>query len=386
MSTDPSEPRAPGPGNGLPDDELSYWLALVRAPGIGPARFAALLGHSGSARRLFEDTGPPLKLDPETLEYLRRPAWAAVETDLRWRDEAPQQRHILVLDDPRYPQRLRQISDPPPVLYVQGDPTALSWPQLAVVGSRNPTTPGERTAREFAAHLAAGGLGITSGLAQGIDAAAHRGALDSDGISVAVLGTGPDRVYPARHRELAHEVGAAGALVSEFPPGAGPRAEHFPRRNRVISGLSVGTLVVEAAMRSGSLITARHALEQGREVFAIPGSIHNPLARGCHALIRQGAKLVETAGDVIEELGGLAPPPCPQAASEAAPEPEAASLEQLQLLEIMGFEPTSIDELVSRSGLTPEAVSSMLLILELRGYVTSCPGGRYARGDKEAPR
>ncbi|HKJ08097.1 MAG TPA: DNA-processing protein DprA, partial [Gammaproteobacteria bacterium] len=200
----------------------------------------------------------------------------------------------------------------------------------------------------------------------------------------AVLGTGPDRVYPAAHRELAHEVAAQGALVSEFAPGTTPRPEHFPRRNRLISGLSLGTLVVEAALRSGSLITARHAVEQGREVFAIPGSIHNPLARGCHALIRQGAKLVETADDILEELGSLAAAQSPPAPGQAPEQPVGLTEEYTQLIEYMGYDPVSIDQLVQASGLTAEAISSMLLILELRGYVTCGPGGRYVRTEYEA--
>jgi DNA processing protein len=275
---------------------------------------------------------------------------------------------------------LREIPTPPPVLFVRGDPALLSRPQLAIVGTRNPTASGRRTAREFAAHLAGAGLVITSGLALGIDAEAHRGALEQ-GWTVAVMGTGPDRLYPARHRELARQIAEQGALVSELPPGTPPNAENFPRRNRVISGLSLGTLVVEAATQSGSLISARLAGEQGREVFAIPGSIHNPMARGCHALIRQGAKLVETGADILEELGPLAatvttPDPHPRdipTSPAVSPDPEHAAL-----LALLGESPTAIDTLVERSGLTAEAVSSMLLIMELQGYVASA-GGFYTR-------
>jgi DNA processing protein len=267
-------------------------------------------------------------------------------------------------------------------LYVHGNVAALHTPQLAIVGSRNPSAGGQETAHAFAAHLASVGLTITSGLALGIDAASHAGALDSSGTTVAVMGTGLDRVYPARHRELAHEiVSGGGALVAEFPVGTGPRPENFPRRNRIISGLSLGTLVVEAAPRSGSLTTARHAVEQGREVFAIPGSIHNPLARGCHALIRQGAKLVETAADVLEELGVFIEH-APQTSSPLpAASPDTPSSEQSQLLDYMGFDIITIDQLVARSGLTAAAVSSMLLILELDGRVVSQAGGRYVRNE-----
>ncbi len=214
-------------------------------------------------------------------------------------------RHLITLHDARYPTLLREIDDAPPMLFIQGDPTILNLPQIAIVGSRNPSASGRQTATDFAHFLASAGLAITSGLADGIDGAAHQGALETKNSTLAVTGTGLDRVYPAKHRELAHRIAEQGALISELPPGTPPIPANFPRRNRIISGLSLGTLVVEAAQKSGSLITARLATEQGREVFAIPGSIHNPLARGCHALIRQGAKLVETAGDILEELAPL---------------------------------------------------------------------------------
>jgi DNA processing protein len=252
--------------------------------------------------------------------------------------------------------------------------------QLAMVGSRNPTPGGVRTATDFAAHLARAGLVITSGLALGIDAASHAGALEAGQPTIAVMGTGLDRVYPGSHRELAHRIAEQGALVSEFPVGSQPRPENFPRRNRIISGLSLGTLVVEAASRSGSLISARCAADQGREVFAIPGSIHNPLARGCHALIRQGAKLVETAGDVVNELGALAlAGTLQEVANPAAAEAPALDPEYATLLDAIGFDPVPVDVLVATCGLTPAEVSSMLLQLELRGFVASSPGGLYNR-------
>ncbi|WJW75619.1 DNA-processing protein DprA [Thiohalobacter sp. IOR34] len=361
------------------EEELLAWLRLWRAPGIGSATFRRLLDLASPAELL---AGPPAELPPELREALRRSDPGAAEADLRWR-EAPG-RHILTLHDPAYPALLKEIPDPPPLLFVQGDPGWLSAPQLAVVGSRNPTAGGIQTARDFAACLARTGLLITSGLALGIDSAAHRGALQAGGATLAVTGTGPDRVYPARNRELAHSIAGQGALVTEFPPGTGPRPENFPRRNRIISGLSLGTLVVEAAPRSGSLITARLATEQGREVFAIPGSIHNPLARGCHALLRQGAKLVETAADILEELGPLAGTLQASAtAAETAPQRDAGlSDDQQALLESLGYDPVSVDQLVERSGLTAEAVSSMLLILELDGYVSALSGGRYVRTEK----
>jgi DNA processing protein len=251
-----------------------------------------------------------------------------------------------------------------------------------MVGSRNPSITGRETAHDFARTLAAAGMVITSGLAQGIDTACHQGTLDGGGQTIAVAGTGLDRVYPASNRELAHAIiEAGGALISEFPPGTLPHAGNFPRRNRIISGLSLGTLVVEAALRSGSLITARLAAEQGREVFAIPGSIHNPLARGCHQLIRQGAKLVESAADVLEELAPQLYAALAEMPEESAPASSELDEEYQALLACIGHETTPVDRLVERSGLTAEAVSSMLLILELQGFVESAAGG-YARTAK----
>lgn len=311
---------------------------------------------------------------------LKKPDWQLVEQDLLWL--ASPDRYVLKLDDPRYPTLLKEIPDPPPLLFVQGDINCLQDWQLAIVGSRNPSASGRDSAFEFARYLASGGLHICSGLADGIDAAAHKGALAGGGKTIAVVGTGLDRVYPAKNRELAHQIAGQGAIVSEFPLGTPPLAENFPRRNRIISGLSLGTLVVEAALRSGSLITARMAMEQGREVFAMPGSIHNPLARGCHQLIREGVKLVETAEHILEELGAMAEfaqitelPTDSQQSSR----PVNDDAEYQQLFEHLGFDPIHIDELISRSGLTADVVSSMLLLLELQGEVESLPGGRYVR-------
>lgn len=290
--------------------------------------------------------------------------------------------HRLALDDPRYPHLLREIARPPPCLWVRGDPAVLALPQLAIVGSRN-ATPGARdTARAFAAYLAARGFAVTSGLAEGIDAAAHAGALAAGGVTIAVCGTGLDVVYPRQHESLARAIVAGGgALVSEFPPGTGPKRAHFPQRNRLIAGLALGTLVVEASTTSGALITARCAGEAGREVFAIPGSIHNPLARGCHQLIRQGAKLVESATDIVDELGGLLAsldmaPAAPASDSTGA---DALAEDYRRLLEQLGWDPVDVDTLVQRSGLTTGELSSMLLILEMQGLVRSLSGGRYQR-------
>jgi DNA processing protein len=354
----------------------------LRAPGIGPARFQRLLDHFGSARAALaarHTDWAALGLPDSALDYLGAPDWRRVEGDLRWLEQP--RNHLIRLGDTAYPALLRQIDHPPPLLFVHGDPRCLRSPQIAIVGTRNPTPTGRDNARRFAAHLAAAGFVITSGLALGIDAEAHRGALQ-EGCTVAVMGTGVDRIYPAQHRELAHAIAEHGVLLSEWPPGTPALAEHFPRRNRIISGLALGTLVVEAAAHSGSLITARLAAEQGREVFAIPGSIHNPLAKGCHGLIRQGAKLVETAADILEELGALAQAADQEAAAAVSgPTAETAPLDPdyQRLLEALGNEPASIDLLVERCGLTAEALSSMLLILELQGSVAVAPGGLYSR-------
>ena len=369
--------------------ELEAWLLAWRAPGVGPVAMQSALDRWGSPLPLFDAARGELEglgLRKAAIDFISEPDLSLIEPDLAWL--AGEGNHLATLDDPRYPALLREIPDAPPLLYIHGDPSVLCELQLAVVGSRNPTSGGRRAAYDFARYLGGAGLVITSGLALGVDAAAHEGALDGGGRTIAVVGTGLDRVYPARHRDLAHRIAENGALVSEFPIGVGPRPEHFPRRNRVISGLSLGTLVVEAAARSGSLITARLAAEQGREVFAIPGSIHNPLARGCHALIRQGAKLVEQGSDIIEELGQLAGVVAPfEEPSEAVEEgPTELDEEYRALLECMGYDPQPVDLLVERSGLTAEAVSSMLLVLELGGRVESLPGGSYLRLPDEEPR
>ena len=365
---------------------------MLRAPGIGPARFTRLLESFGSAEAVFaadRDAQRQAGAPPAALDYLQAPDWSPVELDLAWLRRPDN--HLLDRSDPRYPPLLQQIDYPPPLLFVHGDLDSLRAPQLAMVGTRNPTPGGAEIAWEFAAHLAGAGLLITSGLALGIDAAAHQGALDSGGRTIAVMGTSLDRVYPARHRDLAHAIAERGALVSELPTGTPPTAENFPQRNRLISGLALGVLVVEAATRSGSLITAHLALDQGREVFAIPGSIHNPLAKGCHALIRQGtAKLVETADQILEELGALAAltSGTPLTASDHAPSatsaaacaaPEALDEDYRHLLAAMGEQPAGVDLLVERCGLTAEVVSSMLLMLELKGHVAAVPGGVYRR-------
>ena len=364
-----------------PSDEIAAWCALLRAPAVGCQTLSPLLLDGSSARQLLEH--PPASI-PDTLRrYLHSPDLEGVEADMRWLEQ-PDNR-LLRITDPGYPARLRELPNPPSALFLHGDPDLLRLPQLAIVGSRNPSTGGRRNAHDFAAHLASAGLVIGSGLATGIDAAAHQGALDVDGLTMAVTGTGLDRVYPAKNRSLAHEIAMSGLLVSEFPIGTPPLPANFPRRNRILAGLSLGTLVVEAALKSGSLITARLATESGREVFAIPGSIHNPLARGCHALIRDGAKLVETGAHVLEELapllsdaGFITREPAP-ASSQTPGRDEPMDAQHRELLDAMGFDPVTTDELVKRTGFPAAEVSSILLLLELQGHVSSGAGGLFTQ-------
>jgi DNA processing protein len=302
------------------------------------------------------------------------------QTEKGWLDEPGH--HLIEKDSEDFPAFLAQIQDAPKHLYVSGNIDALHMPSLAIVGSRNPTEQGRQNAYEFAKHLGRSGFCIVSGLAQGIDAAAHEGALDAGAMTVAFLGHGIDQVYPTANRPLAERIAANnGAVCTEFPLATPPRRENFPQRNRLISGLSMGTLVVEAASRSGSLISARLAAEQGREIFAIPGSIHNPLSRGCHKLIRQGAKLVESADDIVSELGPLVKHmvQIPESSKPSADVLESPDTDYEMLLGKLAFDPATPDELANRSGLTIDQVSSMLLILELEGKIESQAGGRYSR-------
>ncbi len=316
-----------------------------------------------------------LGLGRETLEWLKKPDWKTVENDLRWLEFDGH--HCLDENNPDYPLMLAEIPDPPPLLFVRGNVSTLAGKQIAMVGSRNPSPIGEKLAHDFSYALVETGFTVTSGLALGIDASAHQGALNGEGITVAVAGTGLDQVYPRRHVGLAEAiVDKGGALVSEFPTITPPQAANFPRRNRIISGLSLGVLVVEAAVRSGSLITARMALEQGREVFALPGSVNNPLARGCNALIKQGAKLVETVDDILDEFD-MSRLPSKSKAQLQVPTEETDD-ECHRLLKYIAYAPTSVDTLVAATGNTPEVIASLLLLLELQGYIASADGG-YSR-------
>jgi DNA processing protein len=362
------------------------WLILADTPGLDGHRASALLECFGSAEALVAARPAALReagLSDAIAERLARPTQAHIAAGEAWLAAAAD-RHLIGWDDERYPPLLRQTRDPPVALFVRGDPRSLSLPQLAIVGSRNASSGGADTASAFASQLARCGLAITSGLALGIDSAAHRGAIAAGGKTIAVLGTGPEQVYPAQNTALADSIVGAGALCSEFMPGVPVRRENFPRRNRIISGLAVGTLVVEARAQSGALITARCAAEQGREVFAIPGSIHNPLAKGCHRLIRDGAKLVESVDHVLVELAELLASPLETPATTPveradAPPAHARDPDYARMLDALGWDTVDVDTMVLRSGLTAAEVSSMLLILELEGSVQPLPGGRYQR-------
>lgn len=385
----------------MTETELASWIRLTQTPGLGGAAQRALLAAFGLPAAVFAASRAALaavigeRLADTLLSH--PPATAAIEATLAWAAQAGH--HLLTLADAAYPQALLDLADPPLLLHVQGRVELLAQPMLAVVGSRNATAQGERDAHAFAEALGNAGLTIVSGLALGIDAAAHRGGLATTAGTVAVIGTGADRIYPARNQALAHEIAERGAILSEFPLGTPALAANFPRRNRLIAGLSLGTLVVEAAPRSGSLITARLAAETGREVFAIPGSIHSPLARGCHQLIRQGAKLVESAQDILEELR-LNPPSAPRSSAEtqradAGDDPKEiqskanaaeTSLSRddkdaEQVLTAIGHAPCTLDTLAARCGLPAERLLAVLLPLELGGRIAQLPGGLYQRVD-----
>lgn len=349
---------------------LAAWLRLTSISGIGGETQRKLLAAFGLPENIFATSRSNLRAvigEQATHLLLESDCEERVDGALRWAEQPDC--HLLTLADSAYPKSLLQISDPPCLLYVRGRIDRLDQPGLAIVGSRNATPAGCQTAESFARHLAEHGLSIISGLALGIDGAAHRGALTAQGQTIAVIGTGADRVYPARHRELALRIAETGAIVSEFPLGTPAMAANFPRRNRLIAGLARGVLVVEAAPQSGSLITARLAGEQGREVFAIPGSIHSPLSRGCHQLIKQGAKLVDSAEDILEEFS-ISTRWCEDRPPVSASDP---------LLAAIDFAPCAFDALLARSGLSADQLSARLLELELAGAIATLPGGRYQR-------
>lgn len=367
-------------------DTSAPWLRLILTPGLGPA----------AVRRLLEAFGLPEDVlaagHTKLSAAIGAPRAQALLAGDRSRDDAvaaaldwaqADDHHLVCLDDPRYPPRLLEIADPPPVLFVRGDPAALSRPSIAIVGSRHATQAGLGHARDFARALGEAGLTVVSGLAQGIDAAAHEGALQTPAGTLAVMGTGIDRVYPPRHRPLADAIATGGAILTELPLGTEVQRHNFPRRNRLIAGLALATLVVEAARQSGSLITARQALESGREVMAIPGSIHSPVAKGCHQLIREGAKLVESAEDVLVELraalGTAGARPVAPVAPVAAAAPEPADPADRALLKAMGYDPADLDALVERTGRPAGELGARLLSLEMEDRVERLVDGRFVR-------
>jgi DNA processing protein len=353
--------------------ELEAWLRLGLIPRLGPVKFRKLLSEFGDPDSvLVASTGTLAKVVGPGLASAigKGPDSELLSSTLEWISREGNQ--LLTLADSAYPKMLLELSDPPPFLYAKGNTQLLKNDALAIVGSRSATPQGSANAEAFASELSDSRFTIVSGLALGIDTAAHRGGLTGRYSSIAVVGTGLDIVYPARNRALAHDLSERGLMISEFPLGTRPVAANFPRRNRLISGMSRGVLVVEAAVQSGSLITARYALEQGRDVFAIPGSIHSTLSKGCHALIKQGAKLVETAEDVLAELGHQVPT---SDASSVGAQPRRYP----ELLDAMGFDPVDLDTICERAGLTAENASAMLLELELNGELARLPGGSFQR-------
>lgn len=365
----------------MPQDvqlRLTRWMIIEQLPRFGAVTLATIDEKTqGNLTGLFDQTDADLRklgLSADQIRVLRRPNQDWLDRAFTW--QASSSEHFMLgFDSADYPQQLKELPRPPLLLYGKGDKDCLKMPQIAIVGSRNPTTPGRQFACDIAAQLSRAGFVVTSGMALGIDGWAHKGVLERGGETIAVLGSGLEQIYPKRHLQLARQiVDGGGCLLSEFAPWQQANADHFPRRNRIISGLSLGTLVVEAAIRSGSLITARYALEQGRDVFAVPGSVHNPLSKGCHYLIKQGAKLVESVEDIVEEYQNLVTAVDKVNANDAEKNSNNG-LARGRLLDSVEFEVTPIDVIAQRSGLPLKVVLTELLEYELRGLVTAVPGG-----------
>ena len=367
------------------------WLHLLNAPGLGYVRISHLMNEYKNATEITKQKSFPteLKIPPQAVSYLKQASNDEIKHELDWLEKSDND--ILTLDDPLYPPQLKQISDPPILLFVKGNPNALLLPQLAVVGSRNASQSGLNNAHAFCFDLAKRGLVITSGLAAGIDTQAHQGAIDAKGQTIAVMGTGINTIYPKKNQTLAKTIPDQGAVISEFPFNTPPNAHNFPRRNRVIAGLSLGTLVIEAAQKSGTLITARLSMENNRPVMAIPGSIHNPLAKGCHQLIKQGAQLVESAQDILQEITPSIKMLTDQLQTsiqdfnDQALENQAKtnhielSDSQLHIFNHLDFHPIAFDDIVILTGLSSGDVASDLLIMELSGLVEKLPGAKYQK-------
>ena len=370
-------------------DAINAWLLITRTKGLGIQKIKQLLSYYTCIENVFSERSFPahLKLSQSIVNALINPDLKSIEHDLNWLEKA--NNHILSFDDALYPPLLKKTDSPPPLLFITGNPECLLTPQLAVVGSRNASTVGLKNTRSFCYSLAKGGLTITSGMALGVDGMAHKAAIDAQGQTVAVMGTGLDSVYPSKHKELAHEIAKNGALVSEFHTNTKPHSYNFPRRNRIICGLSLGTLVMEASIKSGTLITARQTMEINRPVMAIPGSIHSPMARGCHFLIKQGAKLVESADEIVEELAPLAQSLSLQLketlktlgekTDKSTKTEEKFDNEHLLVLENIQYEATPLEEIIRKSGLTAQDIASILLILELEDKINTLPGACYVR-------
>jgi len=371
------------------------WLTLINAPSVGGASLISVIESFGGVAAVAAASVRNLTrhgLSETAANAIARPDQAAIDTGLQWL--AQPDHHLLCWDCDDYPALLRRIDSPPAALFVDGDPGCLWQPQIAVIGSRNPTAGGLDHARDFAATLARQGMTITSGLASGIDTAAHAAAMDTGAMTIAVNGTGLDIVYPASSRPVAQRIRSQGAMISELPLGSPPKRRHFPSRNRIISGLSLAVLVIEAGLNSGTLITARKAAEQGRDVFALPGSLHNPMAKGCHRLIREGARLIETTADIMQELGPLAAELHMEIRqrldradnlegtaekSEKYPKNLLDDSDYSAMWAVLGYDPKPVDTIIEQSSLSAREVSSMLLMMELKGLVRKHENGRFSR-------